>query len=106
MNFWERDSYSQTNAKNQRQSQQSGTQSQNAKSQSFQDAYSRYASQSEEELMSELLRVASQMKGNGTFDVGALEALYENSKGYLNDSQLARMRALIDMLKGDGNGSI
>ncbi len=116
MNFWERESYNQStsseksqkgaNARNSnwQNTQTNANQSQSARTQAFEDVYGKYAGQSEDELMSELLKVATQMKGEGTFDAQALENLYENAKPYLNSAQLAKMRSLINMLKGSGNG--
>ncbi len=113
MNFWERDEFTYknmgqsktSNLQNDGDSAQASGTGQSSCAKSFEEAYDHYSHQSEDELMSQLLRVASQMKGNGTFDAQALENLYENSKGYLSPQQLAKMRSLINMLKGDGNGA-
>ena len=64
------------------------------------NAYARFQGKSEQELMGELSSLVSEMKADGTFNVGMLERLYSATSAMLNAEQRERMRALIDMLKG------
>ena len=68
------------------------------------DVYSRlnaYAGKSEEQLFEELKSAADALKAPGKFDPGSLENLYATSAPFLSREQLSRMRAIIDMLKGN-----
>lgn len=66
----------------------------------FKNKFDTYTSKSESELMEELTKVAQRMKADGSFDVGMLENLYNTASPMLNDVQRARMRSIIDALKG------
>ncbi len=66
----------------------------------FQSRFNEYASKSENELMQELNDAVKRMKQEGSFDVNMLENLYKTASPMLNETQRARMRSIIDMLKG------
>lgn len=65
----------------------------------FQNKFDEYSSMSEKQLYAELANVVDRMKKDGTFDISALENLYATSSPYLNETQRARMKGIIDMLK-------
>ncbi len=67
--------------------------------------YNEYSQKSEQELMRDLNQVANKMKNEGSFDITAIESFFNNASLYLNNEQKGRMRAIIDMLKGD-NGKV
>ena len=49
--------------------------------------------------MNDLAATVARMKKEGTFDISALENLYDTASPFLNDEQRSRMRSIIDMLK-------
>lgn len=98
MNFWERGE----NAYANNQANQTSYKSEdNAGGQAdLRDKINEYAVKSQDELMQELLATANRMKGAGTLTARELDDFYNRVAGFLDEEQKARMRALIQMLKG------
>lgn len=63
------------------------------------DRLGSFGNKSEEQLMSELIAAVNRMKSDGSFDPASLDRLYATAYPFLSESQRARMRGIIDMLK-------
>lgn len=63
------------------------------------DAINAYSRMSEEDLTSEMMRVAGQQKADGTFDPAELERLCATMSPMLTPEQNAKMRRLIEEVK-------
>ena len=113
MNFWERDLHSnnqyqqnkQSNAVNsssytdyQPNSNVQQTEQQNANF-NVMEHIARVSTMSDEDRMKELTKTASGMKQEGKFNATDLERVYQTAGMFMTTEQLARLRALIDMLK-------
>ncbi len=65
------------------------------------DKYMDCFSKSEDELKKRLNDSVNDMKAQGNFDINAIENFYNQASSYLSQEQRDRMRAIIDMLKGE-----
>lgn len=91
MNFWEQGGYNAESV--------NGRNGKNAED-CMREKLDEYSSKSEDQLMNDLLSTVARMKKDGTFDISALENLYNTASPFLNDEQRGRMRSIINMLKG------
>lgn len=63
------------------------------------EAINAYSRMSEEDLTSEMMRVASEQKADGTFNAEELERMCASISPMLTPEQQAKMRRLIDEVK-------
>lgn len=97
MNFWERNDYNNTQTAGNNASDfktDCGYSEDNVK-----EKLNEFSGKSEDQLMNDLASTVARMKKEGTFDISALENLYDTASPFLNDEQRSRMRSIIDMLK-------
>lgn len=69
------------------------------KSTSNEEMVGKYSQMSEEQLMQEMFRSASQSRSNGTLNDEMLDGFYNQAQGFLSPEQSERMKDLIRELK-------